>query len=847
MFKTARAAALVIATLIGLAFQADALPQTFESTLPNGLRVIMIPDSRAEMVASYVIVNAAVRYETPEINGVTHLLEHMLFNGTDKLTQEELYAETDRLGAFNNAFTRKDFTAFMMLAPSYTFAKAFELQADMLLHSTLPPEKMEKERGIIIEEINQGMGSPDEAVADAMQRILWNGMPYEMTVLGPKKVISSVSRDAVVKYYKSHYAPNGMTILLLGDFVPEEMMALIQAKYGGAMPQSAPKADVAFKPAKPGMSTQYFSRITPSVSFAVLLPELSQEASVALSLGGELLRERLSKAFTDLAGHDVAVSIGEDVYLEGGYLTGTIGAQDEKEAKAFARALPAALTAATSAPDEAWLTRKRREMLARELKDYDNFLFFGMTKAPFIAQGKWELARNAASLVEGITGGQISDELVRLNMGTKVTILIALPYPEAKATSKAEASSKRVVLANGVTLLVKSDPRSQVFGASVVFRNRNFAEPIGRCGMAELWQRTLMQGPVGMTKDDFGNKLAGLGLTMDFVDNPYIPMDDMYLSARYSFIKAEGLDESWRDNIALLADTVAHPKMDDAALADAKRSLMQVLGMKSAGTRDRARSLYLGGILGDTPMAKPVEGIAREAGMATLDELKSFAKSYAGGGNVIVSIATSAPLDEVVRAATEEFSALPSGDAVVALAPKPQQGTDVMEGEGAPQATIYFGYAFDGLDDADRAALIIFGGIIGDHSAFVIREQQGLAYSVGAGFDNFGGVGWFTLSMGTSPENIDKAKDCIHATLNGLTTTEITADEVERGVNSLVGRRIMRRITRKNQAFFAATSELNGEADSALDEALKRVTLDDVLRVREKYYHPEMGTFTIVK
>ncbi len=556
MFKPARFASLVLAALIGFTFQANALPQTYESTLSNGLRVIMIPDSRAEMVASYVIVNAAVRYETPEINGVTHLLEHMLFNGTEKLTQEQLYAETDRLGAFNNAFTRKDFTAFMMLAPTFTFADAFALQADMLLRSTLPPEKLEKERGIIIEEINQGMGSPDQAVSDAWQRILWAGTPYEMTVLGPKKVIASISRDEVLKYYKSHYAPNGMTILLLGDFVPQEMMRLIDASYGDAMPQSPPKSGAAFRPAKQGMSVQYFSGIAPSVNFAVTLPERSPESEVALAFGRELLSERLSKSLTERASHEVQVSVSEDCYAEGGYLVGSFAAQDEKEARMLAHALPAALAAATTEPSPEWLARKKRELISREFKDYDNFFFFGMAKAPFIAQSNWELARNMAGLIGSMTSAQISAELSRLNMGSRTTILLALPYPEAKAGGRAEATEKRVVLANGLTLLVKSDPRSEVFGASVIFRNRSFAEPAGRCGLADIWQRVLVQGPAGMSKDDFANKLADLGLTMDFVDNPYIPMDDVYLSGRYSYIKAEGLDECWRDNIALLAGII---------------------------------------------------------------------------------------------------------------------------------------------------------------------------------------------------------------------------------------------------------------------------------------------------
>jgi zinc protease len=847
MFKTARFIALLAVVLLGLALQAFAMPQTYESTLPNGLRIIMIPDSRAQMAASYVVVNAAVRYETPDINGATHLLEHMLFNGTETLTQDQLYAETDRLGAFNNAFTRKDYTAFMIMAPSRTFAGAFALQADMLLHSTLPSEKLEKERGIVTEEINQGMGSPDEAVTDAWQRILWAGTPYEMTTLGPKSVIAAVSRDKVLAYYKSHYSPNQMTILLIGDFEPIKMLEQINSLYGDSVPQAAPKADFAFSPAKPGTMVQYFNGISPSINFAVKLLELKPDAEVALGIGEQLLSERLSKAFKEKTGHDVEVMVDEDAYIEGGYLVGSFAAQDETEAKTLARLLPTALDAAIGQPDEAWLARAKREMLAGELKEYDNFLYFGMSKSALIAQGKWDMARSLPEIITNVTASAVAAELSRLQMVKNVTILMALPYPEAASGKKLEATTKRVVLANGVTLLVKSDPRSEVFGMTVLFRNRSFAEPAGRCGIAELWQRTLQQGPAGMTADEFAAKQANLGMTIDFVDNPYIPMDDMYLSPRYSWIKAEGLDESWRDNIKLIADTVVTPKLDDAALGQAKRSLMQVLGMKGMGTRDNAATMMLSTILGDTPLAKPVEGIAKDAGIATLDDLKAFAAKYSAGGNIIVSIATSTPLEEAVRAATEDFSGIHSGPAVEAPAPTIAPAVEKITGEGSPQATIYYGYSFNGLKPADRAALTVLGGIIGDRSAFVIREEKGLAYSVGAGFSNFGEIGWFSLMMGTGPENIDVSKETIKTVLTGLTTAALTAEEVERGVNSMLGRRIMRRITRKNQAFYAASSELLGEDDSAFDLALQKVKLADVERVRSEYFHPDQGAFFIVK
>ena len=227
--------------------------------------------------------------------------------------------------------------------------------------------------------------------------------------------------------------------------------------------------------------------------------------------------------------------------------------------------------------------------------------------------------------------------------------------------------------------------------------------------------------------------------------------------------------------------------------------------------------------------------------------LQEFAGAYAVGGNIILSIVSAAPDSEIEQLARELFSGLPAGGAVAAQAPSVLEPVGVEEGEGSPQAGVYFGFAFDGFDETDLAALTVLGGIVSDRAAFVIREEHGLAYSIGAGFSSFESVGWFSLAMGTAPENVPQAQRLILETLSALETAEIAREDVDAFVNSYIGRRAMRRITRKNQSFFAAKAELLGIDDAAFDRALRSVTVGDVKLVRERYFHPETGAFFVVK
>lgn len=856
MLKPLRLAAVLLVALLALALSAHAIPPSYETTLPNGLRVIMIPDSRVEMAVSYAVINAGVRNETPDINGVTHFLEHMLFNGTESRTQEQLYAEADFLGAYNNAFTRKDFTAFMILSPSHTFPQAFALQADMILHSTLPPEKLEKERGIVIEEINQGAGSPDSDVDAAWNRLLWTGTPYGMTTLGPKALIASIPREKVWDYYKTHYAPNNMTLLLIGDFDPQKMLALVKEHYGDAIPQQVPSPHVTVSPPQPGIHTQYFEGIQPSVRFAIPLSELPQPFSISSGSDSYILRmfavplmeERLKQHLEYIAGKEVDISLSEESYAEGGYFTGVVRAENAADARTLAMQIADLLPGLVDeSPNEEWLERERQQLLADELKQYDNFLYYGMFKSYLIARGNWRLARDFEDELEKVTVLDVYREIVRILGHDRLVTLIALPYPETAGALKSAATTKRVVLDNGVTLLLKFDSRSEVFGATVLFRNRSFAEPAGKCGIAEIWQRVLSQGPADLGDGEFKEKMDTLGLSLQFVDNPYIPMDDMYLSPRYSFIKAEGLDENWRQNLQIIADVLANPQLTDEALGEAKKSLAQVLGMKSGSTRSRARLAMYNALFGDHPLAKPIEGAMPEVMRVSVEDLQEFAGIYGSGGNIIVSIVSAAPDYQIEQHARELFGGLPAGSPVLAPVPTLQEASGFEESEGAPQAGIYYGYAFDSFDETDLAALTVLGGIVSDRMAFVIREEHGLAYSIGAGFDTFENIGWFSLAMGTAPENVPQAKALIRETMAALQTAEITREDVTAFVNSYVGRRAMRRITRKNQAFFAAKAELLGIDDAAFDRALRSVTVADVERVRERYFLPTNGAFFIVK
>ncbi|MDQ1272831.1 MAG: zinc protease, partial [Planctomycetota bacterium] len=200
--------------------------------LDNGMEVILIENHASPMIAAVTVVKTGSRNEDAASNGSAHFLEHLLFNGTKTRTQKQIYDEMDFYGGYNNAHTGQDYTNYMILMPKEYIAQGMDIQADMLFNSTLPDEKFEKERGIVIEEIGKGADRSENQVNNNFQRTFYAGTPYERPVLGTVSTITHLKRESVWEYYRTWYVPNNMTLMVIGDFSTPEMVKLVKEKYG---------------------------------------------------------------------------------------------------------------------------------------------------------------------------------------------------------------------------------------------------------------------------------------------------------------------------------------------------------------------------------------------------------------------------------------------------------------------------------------------------------------------------------------------------------------------------------------------------------------------------------------
>ena len=202
-------------------------------SLPDGLQVILVEKHANPLIACMVYVNAGSKYETNKNNGVTHLLEHLLFDGTATRSRLDITEGTKAKGGYINAFTRKELTCYMVLMPKDYIEDGLAIQSDMLFNSILSDTELAKERKVVIEEIKKDEDNIDYQVEKFFDVEAYKGTSYARPVLGSENTISLMTKDEIIDYYHAYYEPNNMIVLVIGDFQTEEMKKLLGKYYGG--------------------------------------------------------------------------------------------------------------------------------------------------------------------------------------------------------------------------------------------------------------------------------------------------------------------------------------------------------------------------------------------------------------------------------------------------------------------------------------------------------------------------------------------------------------------------------------------------------------------------------------
>ncbi|WP_163579934.1 M16 family metallopeptidase [Gracilibacillus saliphilus] len=183
----------------------------------NGMRIVLEEITSVRSVTIGIWVKTGSRDESTELNGISHFIEHMLFKGTENRTSQEIAEAFDGIGGEINAFTSKEYTCFYAKVLDTHKELAIEILADMLLHSTFDQTEMEREKNVVLEEINMTEDTPDDIIHDLLAEVTYQQHPLAKPILGSKSTVNQLAQQDIFQYMKNHYVPENIVVSIVGN------------------------------------------------------------------------------------------------------------------------------------------------------------------------------------------------------------------------------------------------------------------------------------------------------------------------------------------------------------------------------------------------------------------------------------------------------------------------------------------------------------------------------------------------------------------------------------------------------------------------------------------------------
>lgn len=289
------------------------------SSLKNGLKIVKINLPNFHTVTNFLVVRSGSRYETPEVNGIAHFLEHMVFKGTKSFANTKVIAEAlEGVGGYFNAWTANDHTAYWNVVPASQWQIGMQMASELAFFPKLPAEDLERERGVIIEEIRRMNDDPASKVDDLLGPALFPHNPLGYSVIGTEDIIGSVTIDDFKRYHAAHYRPSQAAFVCIGNLEDKDVDGELEKLLGALEPGEISAPTPVTEPSKAALTL--LNKDTDQTHFilAVADPTLGlkqKERFVAVVLNAVLGRGMSSRLFLNIREKKgLAYSIGSSFH-----------------------------------------------------------------------------------------------------------------------------------------------------------------------------------------------------------------------------------------------------------------------------------------------------------------------------------------------------------------------------------------------------------------------------------------------------------------------------------------------------------------------------------------------------
>ena len=810
--------------------------------LDNGIHVLLIENPALPMVGANVIVKAGSAYESFSTSGMSHMLEHLLFNGTTTRNQKQLYDDVDRIGGYNNASTTEFYTNYMMVTPTENIKKGMEIQADMLFNSILPKEKFEKEKGIVLEEISKSLVNPTEQFERNTISILYPRHALSLPTLGTYSTIQSMKRDDVNSFYKNYYVPNNMILSVIGNFQTKSMLAMIKEIYGKANPgqvnyEMNPEWATGFQNPKLSASNdnvynRFYDGEEKVVQLFYEIPlkgsqEYFQLMGMVFDKNKDAIQAELKSEFSE---NIKSIKLATRLSPLKNYLEATVIITQEIDLNVLASSVSAKLANLNFVIPMEALKFEATKAKTEFVRNIEKPHMFGIYNSNAIVLDGIE------SVLASFSGNEYynaAKELESLKINSKPVVLVQTPSVKTVKENTGAVSNVKQFKddTTGKNLIVVQNEVSNLLAIHYLVKHKAVYEAKYGKDASKILHDCLDQ----RLKSPENQKVSSqFGFTFTVNDNPMIPMDDIYLHPDFGYIRVEGLADDLPGAInyinGVLKDFVP-------AEAEFKKSIekFKSMGMMMMGG-DKPKKVF------DTEykvlVYEPSPHTQNQPAL-TYESLLTFTKEYFHPSNMIISV-VSPGSPETINTLFSSLNFEPIKVEPAVFTPtfltktKPET---IDKPGGGERSYLFYGFVSE-IDPKDAPVVHALSLILSDNIVFDIREKQGMAYGMSAGIEVVKNKALFFISQGTRPQNVEKLVPQYPGFFGKKAIDTLTQSALEKSINMYLGRMMFRRLSSINQAFYLGSSAYffnDYNYDKQFLEALKNVKLTDVKTLAQKY------------
>jgi zinc protease len=756
-----------------------------------------------------------------------------------------------------NAYTSFDRTVYYINVPNTGAEVAIDILCDIMQNATLPAEELEKEKQVILREMDMNQDDPGRRASRRLFETAYTRSPYRYTIIGYPDIFNQVQRDDIFAYYREKYTANNIFFVVVGDVKAAAVESQIRQAFADAKAKPLPPVVLPDEPRQAGQREIVEEAPIELGHFHIAwhIPDVRHPDIPALDVVATLLGTGHSSRLYQEVREKKAIVHSADAWTYNPGNAGLLGMSAVVDAEKFGEARQALLAEIDRMKNElvsaAELGKAVKQFTAATLATRKTMQ--GQAQdlgGNWLAAGDLSFSERYLAAVKRIDPETLQ-RVARQYLTTENRTLYAL-LPNGTTSKSAETPEKaldhpiqKFVLPNGLRLLIKEDHRLPFVQFRTVFTGGVLAESSTNNGLTQLLAKLLLKGTPTRTAEQIVTEIESLGGSID-----------SYGGNNSFGVSAEVLSDDFDHGLSLLADVLLQPIFPAPALE--RERLVQLAGIKAQ--RDQllqsAGRLMRKTLFGPNGYGLDVQGSEESVARIQIPDLKGFYRKLIVPNNCVLAIYGDVKTAETRAAVEKQFGLWPSGAPVLpsqAPAKPPSGARHVSESRDKKQGVLVVGFPGISLHDPDRYALELIQEALSDLGSRLflrIREQLGLAYYVGA--QNFLGIqpGYFAFYAGTAPEKVGLVEIEILKEAESLRQEGLTEAELKRAKAKLIGQK---KIARQDLGTYAMTTALDelyglGYANCDSEDAhYLAVTVEQTKAAAQKLLEPNACVVAVVK